>query len=74
MPEAEKVKVNTSKTVPVADTTLDDIKAAAAKVGAPNTARVATQSQPIAYPAPGQDGPVEETLPYTLTFTWTEEV
>lgn len=65
-----KTKVNRSAQVFVADTTVDDITAAQAKVGAPTTARVTTGSG--GYAVPGNEG--EEVLPYSITFSWPEEV
>lgn len=56
-----------SAALSVSDITVDDILAAQAKVGAPNTARVNTSSGGYSSP----DG--ETVLPYSLTFTWTED-
>lgn len=72
MATESKTSVQRSATVSVKDTTVDDITAAAKKVGAPTSSRVTTGGAQYTMPTPGNEG--EEVLPYSVTFTWTEEV
>ena len=67
MATATKTNVTRSATIGLKSVSVDDIVAGATKVGAPSTARVTTGGgvQP-------QNG--EEYLPYSVTYSWDEEV
>lgn len=63
-------EVTRSVTVPLPDTTIDDILAGQADVGAPNTARIAVGSAPY---NPNNDG-TPNPYPHQATYTWTEDL
>lgn len=61
------VSINRSATIGLEDCKLTDFQDAATKVGAPDTARISTGG---AFPIPDST----DFLPYSVTFSWTEEV
>jgi hypothetical protein len=70
---AKKTPVTRSSTINVKDVTFEALTEAKTKVGAPDTARIQTGGANYA-PAPGDGTEAAEYLPYSITFTWTEDV
>jgi hypothetical protein len=70
---ATKTSVNRSAQLNLKDVTVDDVVAGAKTVGAPTTARVSTGPGTQA-PTINSDGTQGEYFPYSVTYSWTEEI
>lgn len=67
---AKTTSVNRSASIGLEEATLDSITAAATKVGAPTGSTVTTGGSVQQASSNGQN----EYLPYSVTFSWSEEV